>query len=239
MLRRFAQFVLLIATCCAASNAWSAYDMGPLPGCITHTCRYMHERGMDFLDIFRAQMLVPEKAASAGIRARATVVAQAGAAHFDGRTMGMDRRETGVARERRDEGGLSVLYYSSMQSKPQPDCCPTGEPHFDPTFRHHNGWDDGRNRPLSFSAMLQLPALPGFDVGFYPEEAADFVFGFFGLDVLSDDHPAKPAPAPRLTMPGEERIQQQQDFMFQKSYDEDLKPFTHAESPNVKIKKAD
>lgn len=154
---------------------------------------YFRDRFFDLCDLFRFQIKIPRKEYCFNINARCTVLAQVGAGYFQGYNFGFDRRGAGLWREKKAEGGLSFLYFSSIENQmafgnsftdDQSDWskfAPRG------IVRNLPHWDDGRYNPLSIGFEAQFFFLPGINIGFYPEELFDFVTGIFGIDLKDDD----------------------------------------------------
>lgn len=164
--------------------------------------RYGMDRLNDFADIFRIRLTAPHNGKSGGFHVRATQLAQVGIVGFQGQMVGMDRRGMGLWRQNRMEGGVGPLYFTSARTEPV-----IGNSFLDtesPWYHFANRqlvptgqfYDDGRWRPLSLGAELELPFLPGFDIGLYPEEAIDFVVGFTTLDMFDDDMALIPVAVP-------------------------------------------
>ena len=154
---------------------------------------YLKDRGADLLDVFLLRVSVARKARGFGARARATALVQAGGIYFEGEHFGMDRRAIGVWKDRRSEGGISLLYFTSVQNdvvwgnyflRPGTPWMKFEERGI---VRNNIYWDDGRKHPLSFNAEIQPGLLPGLEVGIYPTEALDFLSGFLTLDPHNDD----------------------------------------------------
>jgi len=154
---------------------------------------YLRDRGYDFLDMFRIRFSIAPKAEAIGIHARATCLAQAGFIYFNGSFVGMDRRAFGVWNETKTEGGISALYYTRIESD-----APYGNQFLDENtqwfnitdrglIRNDTYWDDGRYHPVSIGVEAQLGILPGIDIGIYPEEIVDFIWGIFTFDFWQDD----------------------------------------------------
>lgn len=194
-MRRFLATTMLTLVLAAAPAALRAEDapegsdgIGVLEGIGT----YFMDRGNDLLDIFRLRLHLPEHARGLGIKARATVLAQLGFVWYRGETIGMERRAIGIHSERRTEGGVSVFYGSLNEMEPL-----HGNSYFMANSSWSNVedrrivrnlpyWDDGRMRPLGIGAEVVTPIL-GLDAGIYPEEAIDFVLGWFFIDAIFDD----------------------------------------------------
>ncbi len=154
---------------------------------------YLIDRGNDFIDIFRIRFSIAPKAKAIGVHARATCLAQIGFIYFDGHFVGMDRRAFGVWNESKMEGGISALYYTDIESD-----APYGNSFLDENTQWFNitdrglirndiYWDDGRYHPVSIGVEAQLAILPGVDIGVYPEEIVDFIWGLFTFDFWQDD----------------------------------------------------
>jgi len=154
---------------------------------------YFRDRGADFLDIFLFRISAPRGARGIGFRARATALAQVGAVYFEGEHFGIDRRGIGVWEERRKQGGISLLSFSSVENEIiwgnyflKPDT-PWMKFQERGLIRNDIYWDDGRKQFFSVSVELQPPILPGFEIGIYPVEILDFAVGFLTLDPQNDD----------------------------------------------------
>jgi len=176
---------------------------------------YFRDRGADFMDIFLLRVSAARKARGFGFRARATALAQASALYFEGEHFGLDRRGIGVWKERRSQGGLSLLSFSSieneivwgnyfLQESPWMNFEERG------LVKNDVYWDDGRKHFLSISAEVQPGLLPGVEAGIYPVEIVDFLTGFFTLDPMDDDlaRVMKYAPEYQIEeeIPGEEPV---------------------------------
>ena len=154
---------------------------------------YFRDRGADFLDLFLLRISAPRRIPSIGFRARATALAQIGAIYFEGEHFGMDRRGIGVWRERRIQGGLSLLFFTSVQNDViwgnyfLEENTPWMNFEERGLVRNDICWDDGRKDFFSINAEVQLVFLPGLEAGVYPIELIDFVMGFFTLDPKNDD----------------------------------------------------
>lgn len=153
---------------------------------------YCYDRVLDFADIFRIRAGIPGDGEGFGLKARATALAQIGYVHFDGGYAGWDRRGFGVAWEERTEGGVSLLYGSRHDMKPR-----IGTYHFmgdtlwsEVRDRHILRtlpyWDDGHGDLLGIGGEVATPFI-AVDLGLYPTEIGDFVFGFFTFDPMLDD----------------------------------------------------
>ncbi|MDX2176824.1 MAG: hypothetical protein SF028_10160 [Candidatus Sumerlaeia bacterium] len=153
---------------------------------------YLKDRGHDLMDLARLRGGIPQEGKGLGVKARATSLAQAGYVQFRGDYYGMERRALGITRERRTEGGLSLLYGSLHQTEF------VGGNSFLSTdskwsmvedrriLKNLPYWDDGRRRFFGFGAEVATP-VGAIDAGVYPEEALDFVLGWVGIDLFDDD----------------------------------------------------
>ncbi|GAB4323395.1 MAG: hypothetical protein Kow0059_18750 [Candidatus Sumerlaeia bacterium] len=164
-----------------------------LPRARSGVAQYFIDRGNDLLDIVRLRIGVPHKAHAFGVKARVTSLAQLGFVWFEGAQYGLDRRALGQWHEGRTEGGVSLAYFSNVQNESgwgnrflrADDPWTTFQARG--IVRNDLYWDDGRRHPLSIGAELQTGILPGLDLGIYPGEVLDFLFGFLTLDYWDDD----------------------------------------------------
>jgi hypothetical protein len=154
---------------------------------------YFRDRGTDLLDVFLFRVSAARKAKGIGARVRVTALAQLGAVYFEGEHFGLDRRGFGVWKERRTQGGLSLLSFASVEND-----VIWGNYYLEENsawmnfeerglIRNDVYWDDGRRHPLSINAEIQPGLLPGLELGIYPVEILDFIMGFFTLDPQNDD----------------------------------------------------
>lgn len=198
---------LLAATLCATATPARAGFAGGVG-------TYVQDRVNDFADIFRFRAGIPNSGRSIGLKARATVFAQAGYVYFDGDYWGMDRRSIGMVEELRQEGGVSILYGSNTEMVPIiGNVFMRGDSEWSKIYertlvRYYAAWDDGRHRPFSLGLEIALPVV-AFDAGLYPTEAFDFVIGFTTIDLYKDDRLYQPtlrqeAPARVPPRPDEE-----------------------------------
>jgi len=154
---------------------------------------YFRDRGADFLDLFLLRISAPRGIRGIGFRARATALAQVGAIYFEGEHFGMDRRAIGVWGEKRAQGGLSLLFFTSVENDViwgnyfLEENTPWMNFEERGLVRNDICWDDGRKDFFSVNAEVQLAFLPGLEAGVYPIELIDFVMGFFTLDPKNDD----------------------------------------------------
>ena len=154
---------------------------------------YFRDRGADILDLFLLRISAPRGIRGIGFRARATALAQVGAIYFEGEHFGMDRRGIGVWGEKRTQGGISLLFFTSVENDViwgnyfLEENTPWMNFEERGLVRNDICWDDGRKDFFSVNAEVQLFFLPGLEAGVYPIELIDFVMGFFTLDPKNDD----------------------------------------------------
>lgn len=119
------------------------------------------------------------------VNGRCTKIAQFGFGYSDAYHVGFRGRSAGVWREKRFEAGVSVLYYQKVKRERI-----TG---WVENFRSEKMDLDTatvyqNNNDRSFLGVgATLHALIMVDVNVRPAQAADFVLGWFGIDVLEDD----------------------------------------------------
>lgn len=169
--------------------------------------QYGKDRFNDFVDIFRLRVGVPRTGRGYGVKARATTLAQAGYVRYDGHYFGIDRRAAGLFSEDRLEGGASIIYGSRQEMRGEwGNEYLRGDTQWSVVedrriLRNLPHWDDGRQRYLSAGAEVATPLL-AVDAGVYPEEALDFLLGFFTIDVYTDDQLFEDSrPGPRFRRP--------------------------------------
>jgi hypothetical protein len=154
---------------------------------------YWANRGYDAMDLFRLQWGSPRDFKAFGATAKATCLAQAGFVFFEGKKVGMERRAVGILRQKKLEGGISPVYFTTIREGGE-----FGNYFMQTTtewakardrriIRNGFFWSDGTGRPISFGAELELFCFGGPDVQFYLCELADFLVGWFGLDPRGDD----------------------------------------------------
>ncbi len=154
---------------------------------------YFIDRGYDFLDLFRIQIGAPRDFKAFGVKAKATALAEAGFVYFCGMKVGMERRGIGIVRQKKVEGGITPIYFSSFKEigKAGNYFLRTKTPWAKARDRRiiKNGffWSDGTKKPLSVGAEFEFLCFPGLDIQFYFCEFGDFLFGIFGLDPRGDD----------------------------------------------------
>jgi len=154
---------------------------------------YFIDRGYDFLDIFRIQIGAPRDFKAFGAKVKATALAEAGFVYFSGMKVGMERRGIGIIRQKKVEGGITPVYFSSFKEigKQGNYFLKTKTPWAEVRDRRiiKNGffWSDGTKRPWSVGAEFEFLCFPGLDVQVYLCELGDFIFGIFGLDPRCDD----------------------------------------------------
>lgn len=168
---------------------------------------YAKDRFNDFVDIFRLRLGVPRTGRGYGAKARVTTLAQAGYVRYDGNYFGIDRRAAGLFSEDRIEGGASIIYGSRQEMRGEwGNEYLRGDTQWSTVedrriLRNLPHWDDGRQRYLSAGAEVATPLL-AVDAGVYPEEALDFVLGFFTIDFYTDDQLFEDSrPGPRFRRP--------------------------------------
>ena len=189
----FAPAALLFAL--AACNAPGPRDESapPLP--------YLEARGADLLDVFEFDV-----GAGTGLFAAAAVEpVRVGYGWYASRKLGLMGRAVGSWREERRElfvGLHDLLRWRKEpafgngwlftpdeihRSSADPGADETG---FHRAFYKEWGWTtriEDIERPwLDVNAELHL-FFVGIDVGFSPQELADFLFGWFGVDAISQD----------------------------------------------------
>jgi len=154
--------------------------------------QYGLDRLYDLGDIFRIRGGVPQDGKGAGVKARATFLAQAGFVHFNGRYAGMNGRGLGVTSEDRTEGGLSALYgskhetYAVCANDFQRGDTPWSAVEDRRLLLNLPYWDDGRGDLLGVGAEVATPLL-AIDLGVSPSQAVDFLAGIFTIDPYKDD----------------------------------------------------
>lgn len=146
------------------------------------TARYFLSRWYDLVDIVDFSI-----GAGPGflINARATKLAQVGFGYSDAYRVGFRGRSAGVWREKRLEAGVSILYYQKIKrervtgwvedfrsDKMDLDTATVYRDNADRSFLGIGG---------TFHALILV------DVNVRPAQAADWVLGWFGIDVLDDD----------------------------------------------------
>lgn len=158
----------------------------------SRTGQYFRDRVNDFADIFRLRAGTPHQGRGYGAKARATALAQAGYVHFNGQYAGIDRRGIGIVRERRTEGGVSLLYASRHRMETV-----SGNEFLDTTtlwstiedrrlVRNLPYWDDGRGDLLGIGVEVATPVL-AIDIGVNPSQFVDFLAGWVRIDPYNDD----------------------------------------------------
>ena len=207
---------------------------------------YVRDRGADFLDLFLIRVSAPRGIRGIGFRARATALVQLGAVYFEGEHFGMDRRGIGVWRERRTQGGLGLLFFTSVENDViwsnyflEED---TPWMNFEERglVRNDVCWDDGRKHFFSINAEVQLAILPGLELGVYPIELIDFAMGLFTLDPQNDDlervmkYAPEYAPKPEALQEDIEELPKDVENLLNKT-----QPLPQESSPQMEIKSFD
>ncbi|HLX60274.1 MAG TPA: hypothetical protein VKX17_03225 [Planctomycetota bacterium] len=119
------------------------------------------------------------------INAHATKFAQVGFGYSDAYHVGFRGRSAGIWREKRLEAGVSLLYYQKVKRERI-----TG---WVESFRADKMDLDtatvyANNNDRAFTGVgAMVHALIMVNVNVRPAQAADFFFGWFGIDVLDDD----------------------------------------------------
>ncbi len=152
------------------------------PNMKVQTAHYFLSRWYDLVDIVDFSF-------GAGpvflINAHATKFAQVGFGYSDAYRVGFRGRSAGIWREKRLEAGVSILYYQKVKRERI-----TG---WVENFRSDKMDLDtaqiyANNNDRAFTGIgATLHALILVDVNVRPAQAADFVLGWFGVDVLDDD----------------------------------------------------
>jgi len=154
---------------------------------------YFIDRGYDFLDMFRIQIGAPRDFRAFGAKVKVTSLAEVGFVYFSGMKAGMERRGIGIIRQKKVEGGITPIYFSSfkeigkqgnyfLKTKTQ-----WAEIRDRRIIKNGFFWSDGTKRPWSIGAEFEFLCFPGLDVQIYLCELGDFFFGIFGLDPRCDD----------------------------------------------------
>ncbi|MEI6234571.1 MAG: hypothetical protein WCT04_16070 [Planctomycetota bacterium] len=152
------------------------------PNLKQQTSHYFLSRWYDLIDIVDFSF-----GAGPGflINAHATKFVQVGFGYSDAYRIGFRGRSAGVWREKRLEAGVSILYYQKVKRE------------------RITGWvEDFRadkmdldtatvyanNNDRAYSGIgATIHALILVDVNIRPMQAADFILGWFGVDILDDD----------------------------------------------------
>ena len=163
-----------------ASQSSSGPSEGP--SLKVQTAHYFLSRWYDLVDIVDFSF-----GAGPGflINAHATKFAQVGFGYSDAYRVGFRGRSAGIWREKRLEAGVSILYYQKVKRERI-----TG---WVENFRSDKMDLDtaqiyANNNDRAFTGIgATLQVLLLVDVNVRPAQAADFVLGWFGVDVLDDD----------------------------------------------------
>lgn len=146
------------------------------------TARYFLSRWYDLVDIVDFSI-----GAGPGflINARATKFAQVGFGYSDAYRVGFRGRSAGVWREKRLEAGVSILYYQKIKRERVTGWVEdfrADKMDLDTATVYQN------NADRSFLGIgATFHALILVDINVRPAQAADWVLGWFGIDVLDDD----------------------------------------------------
>lgn len=119
------------------------------------------------------------------VNGHATKVAQFGFGYSDAYRVGFRGRSAGVWREKRLEAGVSILYWQKVKRERITGWVEnfrSDKMDLDTAAVYQN------NNDRSFTGVgATIHALILVDVNVRPAQAADFVLGWFGIDVLDDD----------------------------------------------------
>ena len=119
------------------------------------------------------------------VNGHATKVAQFGFGYSDAYRVGLRGRSAGVWREKRLEAGVSILYWQKVKRERITGWVEnfrSDKMDLDTAAVYQN------NNDRSFTGIgATIHALILVDVNVRPAQAADFVLGWFGIDVLDDD----------------------------------------------------
>jgi hypothetical protein len=150
-------------------------------------------RGYDAMDIVRMQWGAPRDFKGFGLTVKITALCQGGLVYFEGKKVGLERRGVGIMRQKKLEGGISPLYFTTIKSAGEFGnfFMRTDTEWADVRDRRiiRNGffWSDGTLRPTSLGFEAELFCLGGPDLQFYLCEFGDFFGGWVGLDPRGDD----------------------------------------------------
>lgn len=161
---------------------------------------YFIARGLDFCDLLGFSVMY---GVGLDVNARASKMFQVGAGWYDAhRRLGFIGRYPGYWSEERAEGGISLLYGHWLErhdlNGPVKMYHPVG------FFPRGNNWDiqNGKDRTIDEVGGTVFAGFFGVDAHHRPVELVDFIFGWFTLDVMSDDYTTelrvnRPQPAAR------------------------------------------
>ncbi|MBI1849356.1 MAG: hypothetical protein HYR85_03325 [Planctomycetes bacterium] len=171
--------VLFAVTGCQSAPSYKAYtDETDSWGFGRKVATLLKDEALDLTDIVQIDLSAGE-----GLLAnvRATKLAQIGAGHLNGVKGGWNQRSLGVWKERRTEGGVSVLYYTDADLEPVHGTKTLWERGYqidDWTILHNED-----HHWLDVGASLHVLFL-GADVNVSPKEAVDFVVGLVNIPLL-------------------------------------------------------
>ncbi len=201
-----------------------AEEAPPPPPARNPLCRYLTDRGNDFLDIFNLKLSLSDDL-SFLVNVRATRLAQIGFGRFSGTKVGFEGASAGIYGEGRTEVGFSVFYWAWIGRKTSPAGITEDA---QKTNRFFGRVDDIRaaptyrefydaNRPWhTVGATIALPFLPGIEAEINPAEAVDFFLSLFnlrGLRVPPPFHKIDAAPkGERIPAPDSIRWHGQEEF---------------------------
>jgi hypothetical protein len=152
------------------------------PNLKVQTARYFLSRWYDLIDIVDFSF-----GAGPGflVNAHATKFFQVGLGYSDAYRVGFRGRSAGVWREKRLEAGVSILYYQKVKRERITGWIEdfrTDKMDLDTTAVYAN------NNDRSYTGIGgTIHALILVDFNVRPAQAADFVLGWFGIDILDDD----------------------------------------------------
>jgi len=150
-------------------------------------------RAYDFMDLARFEWGSPRDFKAFGATAKVTVLAQAGFVYFEGKKVGMERRGVGIIRQKKLEGGIFPVYFTTIREagefgnqflRTDTDWAKVRDRRI---IRNGFFWSDGTGRPISFGGEFEFFCFGGPDIQFYLCELADFFVGWVGLDPRCDD----------------------------------------------------
>jgi len=167
---------------CLEKNSNGSKYIDDTPNLKVQTAHYFLSRWYDLVDIVDFSF-----GAGPGflVNARATKFFQVGFGYSDAYRVGFRGRSAGIWREKRLEGGISILYYQKIKRERV-----TG---WVENFRSdHMDLDTAtvyaNNNDRAYTGVgVTSHALLLVDVNVRPAQAADFILGWFGVDFLDDD----------------------------------------------------
>lgn len=147
------------------------------------------QAGHYFLSRFYDMLDIADFSIGAGpgflVNARATKFAQFGFGYSDAYRVGFRGRSAGIWREKRFEAGVSLLYWQKIKRERISgwvESFRTDKMDLDTADVYLN------NNDRAYTGIgATIHALILVDVNVRPAQAADFILGWFGIDVLDDD----------------------------------------------------